>query len=86
MHPYLKGALIGGGILFFIKMFEDSRRLVAAIKEKAAAALPTNNIAGLTLPNPLTVDGKTAAAPVNRESSLANSNPATDYGAEYFDS
>lgn len=83
MPNWLKYSLFVGGGLFFLKLFDDSRKMMRVMREKAANA--TNNIAGMTIPVPTIVEGgKAGTAVVTPESRLANSNPDTMYGEGYM--
>lgn len=86
MHPYARGALLIGGGLFFLKMLDDARKVVRAVREKQAQGPANNQIAAIPLPEPVKPEESATrpSAVVTPESRLANSNPDTEYGEEWY--
>lgn len=86
MHPYVKGALLVAGGLFGLKMLDDARKVVRMVREKNSLPAADNQIAGVPLPNPVKPEASAVTSPavVTPESRLANSNPDTLYGEEWY--
>jgi len=84
MNAYVKYGLVIGGGLLALKLFDDSKKLASALRDKANTPKPTTTIGGGQVPVPFQSDTSPELGPVNSEAGLANSNPDTSYGAGYM--
>jgi hypothetical protein len=84
MHAYLKYGLAIGGGLFALKLFNDSKALTAALRDRAMTPKPTTNIGGSELPVPVNSEPAPEKGPTNDEAGLYNDNPNTSYGNGYM--